>query len=286
MYLVISVVVGGGRLGCDQPLKGDRMTNSVRMGKQPFPAITSLREFPRTATSRGVHVAPRIPLRSVEITSLRPDGSFETVQDRVLATPLFENAFSAFARGTVVSTPDGDIAVEDLLPGDMVNTSTGEPAKLLWVGSTRLVPAEMGKRMPLVRVMSDTFGQGRPSSFLTLGPSARILHTPHHLRSEAGEKRLLTPVREFLDGVNVIEVVPPTPVRLYHFCLDRHAAVRAGGVEIETFHPGAHATRNLTPVMRDRFLGLFPHINHITDFGPLAHPRAPEQVEEVQSATA
>ncbi|MEM9699605.1 MAG: Hint domain-containing protein [Pseudomonadota bacterium] len=259
------------------------MNMTARLGQNPFPsAKKELREFPRTATSRGVQVAPRIPLRSCEITALHPDGSIQTIQDKVLATPLFENAFSAFGRGTVISTPDGSIAVEDLYPGDLVNTSTGEAAKLMWIGSSTYVPADASRRAPLVRMMADTFGQGRPSSFLTLGPSARILQTPHHLRSTAGEKRLLTSARTFIDGVNVIDVVPPTPVKLYHFCLDRHAAVRAGGVEVETFHPGAHALRNLTPVMRDRFIGLFPHINSVHDFGPLAHPRAPEAEDQAQ----
>ncbi len=223
---------------------------------------------------------PTTPLRSFEIAALRADNSLHIGQDKAPAIPLFENAFSAFARGTLIGTTHGDVAIEDLQPGDMINTSTGEPAKLIWIGSSSFVPADAGRRMPLLRVMADTFGQGRPNTFLTVGPAARILHTPHRLRAEAGEKRLLTPVREFLDGVNVIEVVPPTPVRLFHICLERHAAISAGGVEMETFHPGANATRSVSHSLRDRFLGMFPRIAHITDFGPLAHPRAPEEDAE------
>ncbi len=222
-------------------------------------------------------------MRSFEIAALRADGSLYIGQDKAPAIPLFESAFSAFARGTLIATPHGDVAIEDLQPGDMVNTSSGEPAKLIWVGSSSFVPADAGRRMPLIRIMADSFGQGRPNTFLTVGPAARILHTPHHLRSEAGERRLLTPVREFVDGVNVIEVVPPTPVRLFHICLDRHAAISAGGVELETFHPGANATRTVSHSLRDRFLGMFPQVGHITDFGPLAHPRAPEPQSEVDA---
>ena len=259
------------------------MTLNRTYGQKPFSSAASLREFPRTATSRGIHVAPKTPMRNYEISALRPDGKVDTHQEVAPAMPLFESACSAFARGTVIATPMGDIVVEDLQPGDMVNTSTGEPATLVWIGSSSFVPGDAGRRTPLIRIMSDTFGQGRPASFLTVGPSARILHTPHHLRSEAGEKRLLTPVREFLDGVNVIEVVPPTPVRMFHFCLDRHAAESAGGIEKETFHPGAQATRSLPIAVRDRFLGFFPHIDHVTDFGPLAHPRAPDHVLQAQA---
>ena len=87
---------------------------------------------------------------------------------------------------------------------------------------------------------------------------------------------MLTPASAFVDNVNVIEVVPPTPIRLFHICLSRHAAVDVGGIEMETFHPGMTATRKVTHAQRDLFLSMFPHIAHVTDFGPLAHPRAPE----------
>ena len=227
------------------------------------------------------HAAVDHPMRSYEIAALRADGSLYIGQDRAPALPLFESAFSAFARGTVIQTTEGDIAVEDLQPGDMVNTSTGEAAELVWIGSTSFVPADAGRRTPLIRIMADSFGEGRPSSFITVGPGARVLHTPHHLRGEAAGRRMLTPVQAFVDGVNVIEVVPPTPVRLFHICLDRHAAINVGGIEMETFHPGANATRSVSHTLRDRFLSMFPRISHVTDFGPLAHPRAPEADEQI-----
>lgn len=253
------------------------MTLTAAMGRRPTTPTANLRGFtPSAPSARGIKPAAQLPMRSYEIAALRADGSLYIGQDKAPAIPLFESAFSAFARGTVIATPQGDVAIEDLQPGDMVNTSTGEPARLIWIGSSSFVPADAGRRVPLIRIMADTFGQGRPSSFLTVGPSARILHTPHHLRSDAGTQRLFTPVREFIDGVNVIEVVPPTPVRLFHICLDRHAAISAGGIEMETFHPGANATRALSHNLRDRFMGMFPRVGNMTDFGPLAYPRAPE----------
>ena len=227
----------------------------------------------------GVRPVADVPTRNFEVAALRSDGSLYVGQDKAPALPLFESAFAAFARGTLIGTTQGEIAIEDLQPGDMINTSSGEAAQLIWIGSSTFVPADTGQRMPLIRIMPDSFGQSGPSSFLTVGPAARVLHTPHRLRSEAGGARMLTSVREFVDGVNVIEVVPPTPVQLFHICLSRHAAVQAGGIEMETFHPGANATRSVSHSLRDRFLGIFPQISHIADFGPLAHPRAPELVE-------
>lgn len=214
--------------------------------------------------------------RIFDVASLRADGSRSISTFKAPATALFESAFSAFARGVSLATPSGQIAIEDLIPGDFVNTSSGEPAQVIWIGSSSFVPADVNRRMPLIRIMADSFGQGRPSSFVTVGPAARLLQTPPHLRGATNGAPMLTPVREFVDGVNVIEVTPPTPVRLFHIVLSRHAAVDVGGMMMETFHPGMAGTRNVTHAQRDLFLSMFPHISHISDFGPLAHPRAPE----------
>lgn len=232
----------------------------------------------RSSPSRADLSRPIKPgTRTIDIAALRRDDSPFITQMKVPALPLFDTAFSAFARGTLLHSPDGDVAIEDLQPGDELWTSMGKPARVLWIGSSSYVPAHYdGERSSLVRIMSDSFGESRPESYLTLGPSARILQTPPHLRSRPGQSDLLTPVHDFVDMVNVIEITPPTPVTLFHIVLERHAAVKAGGLECETFHPGAHATRRVSHALRDLFLSMFPHISHVMDFGPLAHPRAPD----------
>lgn len=226
--------------------------------------------------------APRAPVetpaafRLIDVASLRADGTRSVATFKTPALPLFESAVSAFTRGVSLSSPKGMIAIEDLVPGDWLNTSSGDPAQVIWIGSSSFVPADAGRRTPLVRVMADSFGQARPASFVTVGPAARLLQTPPHLRGTAAGAALLTPAQEFVDNVNVIEVIPPTPVRLFHICLTRHAAIDAGGLMMETFHPGMAATRAVTHAQRDLFLSMFPHVAHVTDFGPLAHPRAPQ----------
>jgi hypothetical protein len=253
---------------------GARLASSS--GNDPLQSPSSGYGF-ATSAPESVRTKSAIATRSFEVAGLRSDGSLYIGQDRAPALPLFESAFSAFARGTLIQTTQGNVAVEDLQPGDMIVTSSGAAEKLVWIGSSSFVPADAGRRIPLIRVMADSFGQSRPSSFITLGPAARILHTPHHLRGDAGSAQMLTPVREFVDGVNVIEVVPPTPVRLFHLCLSHHAVINVGGLEMETFHPGTQALRSVSHSLRDRFLGMFPRIGDASDFGPLAQPRAPEQ---------
>lgn len=227
-------------------------------------------------SSKGEKPAAQLPKRSYEVAALRTDGSLFIGQSTAPATPLFESAFSAFTHGSLIRTTMGPVAVEDLQPGDMIHTSTGEPAELAWIGTSTFSPADTGKRTPLIRIMPDSLGPSRPERSLTVGPGARILHTPPALRGIADGKQLLTPASRFVDGVNVIQVTPPTPTRLFHICLTRHATISVDGIKMETFHPGTQAPRDVSHSIRDRFLSLFPQISHVSDFGPLAHPRAPE----------
>ena len=218
----------------------------------------------------------QIKTRTYEVAALREDGSLFIGQSSAPAIPLFDDAFSALTHGSLIQTTMGPVAVEDLQPGDMVQTATGDAAELIWIGTSTFLQTNAGNRTPLIRIMPDALGQSRPERSLTIGPAARLLHTPAALRGFTNGKQLLTPAVKLVDGVNVIEIIPPTPTRLFHICLSRHSVITVDGIEMETFHPGSAAPREVSHAVRDRFISLFPRISHLSDFGPLAHPRAPE----------
>ncbi len=263
------------------------MTFTVATTVQQRPSRIQIGQLdPQTVrpSFKNPHQAGLVKTRSFEIAGLRTDGSLFIGQGRAPALPLFDSAFAAFARRTLIQTTDGETAIEDLQPGDMINTTSGEPARLIWIGSSSFFPIETGRRIPLISIMPGSFGQSRPNSALTVGPGARILHTPPRLRSETNAAGMLTPLSELLDGVSVFEVAPPTPVRLFHICLERHAVIHAGGIEMETFCPDANDFRLLPNSLQSRFLSMFPQISHIADFGPSAHRRAPAPNPELRFA--
>lgn len=219
----------------------------------------------------------RPQLRRYEVSALRPNGDIVDSRHIAPALPLFEDAFCAFTRGSMIETEQGPIAIEDLLPGDRIVTQDGSLQPLLWKGSTMMVPGRpdaKGRFHRLARIMADSFGVQKPLSYVLAGPSARILKTPGHLRALAGASPMLTPVREFIDGISVIETAPPMPVQLFHICLPRHAVIKVAGLEFETYHPGITALQMISHAMRSVYLDLFPHINQPTDFGPQVYPRA------------
>ncbi|MFC3613998.1 Hint domain-containing protein [Lutimaribacter marinistellae] len=224
--------------------------------------------------------APQRPqLRRYEVSSLQEDGTFVQTRHIAPALPLFENAFCAFSRGSLIETDQGPMAIEDLLPGDRVITGNGSAQEVLWKGSTTLVPGRPDKRgrtHHLYRIMADSFGMQRPLSGVIAGPSARLKATPAHLRHLTGGEPMLVPMVELVDGMGVIETAPPTPVELFHICLRRHALINVDGLEFETYHPGVNAVRVISHAMRSLYLNLFPHIYTLTDFGPQILPRGGE----------
>ncbi len=245
------------------------------------PPLPESRPEPRPETRTEAH--PRrstVPMRRIEVSGLLPDGGLFDRSLVVPQAPLFERAVSGFARGTLLATPQGPVAIEDLLPGDVVNSSHG-PQPVLWIGAATMVPGQSAQGSllrGLLRVTAESFGMSRPASDLVLGPGAALLHNPPQLRAANGQGHVLTPLADFADGTSVFQVMPPSPVRVYHIRLPRHAAVDAGGLEIESYHPGSGTVERMAEAVQGLFLSLFPDVRHPREFGPMGFPRVEREM--------
>ncbi|MGB8623767.1 MAG: Hint domain-containing protein [Paracoccaceae bacterium] len=210
------------------------------------------------------------------MAGLTPSGLITDFNAIAPATPMFEEAFSAFARGTLISTKNGPVAVEDLIPGTEIETVGGGYRPLLWRGSMMLFPNLPGMAendLRLTRITADTFGLGRPMPDLMLGPRARMLFRHSACHTMFGTPAAFAPARAFADGNTIVAVRPATPVRIYHLGLDGQFIIRANGVEVESYHPGLKADAMMDRETLELFLGLFPHIRNFDDFGDMPHPR-------------
>ncbi|WP_081894595.1 Hint domain-containing protein [Ruegeria halocynthiae] len=253
----------------------------TRAARNAVETSSMLHEMPTTG------VRQKAQLRRYEVSTLMANGDIAQTRHIAPALPMFEDAFCAFTRGSLVETEQGPLAIEDLLPGDTVLTQDGTSATVLWKGSVTLIPGRedsRGRTRPLTRIMADTFGMQKPLSGVTTGPAARLLGTPTHLRHLHGSTPILTPVYEFQDGMSVIETLPPTPVELFHICLKRHSVIKVDGLQFESYHPGVNAGRMVSRSLRSIYVNLFAHIETLNDFGPLLLPRAGDG--EVDAITA
>lgn len=250
-------------------------------------AQNAVQHSPILQDPAALRASNRPQLRRYETRCLMPNGELSENRHIAPALPLFESAFCAFSRGSMIETTHGPIAIEDLWPGDEVITHTGEARPVQWIGKTTLVPGRplpSGRMMKLTRIQPDSLGMQKPMGCVIAGPSARVLKTPGRLRALAGGQPMLTPVTEFEDGMNIVETAPPTPVELFHFCLPEHAVINIGGLQFETYHPGANALRMISSAMRSIYLGLFGHLNELRAFGPQVFPRSGDGEVDALSA--
>lgn len=214
-------------------------------------------------------------MRKFEVCSLQPDGTTRRCEHIGPAVPAFEAAFSAFAHGSLVTTTRGTVAVEDLEPGMKVITRDHGSQRLLWVGSMKIVPkfAETTAHdARMSRIMADSFGFTKPERDLMVGPGARLLRAGS---VGSDQDPVMVPVNTLTDGLNVIGIVPPSPVDVYHLGLECHASVLVNGMDMESFHPGVGFERNMGQNMLSLFLSFFPHVTEPADFGPLSYARDP-----------
>lgn len=237
---------------------------------------TSARSSAVLPSNRAQDAPPDV-LRHYTVARLGPDGTEVRNQHRAPATPAFEAAFSAFARGTLIATPNGPCAIEDLAPGDEICTLEEGTAPVVWIGSMTLQPEPMSPgatRSAMTRIMADTLGMSRPLQDTLFGPAARILHRPAALRDLEDRGLVYVPLRDMIDGGGIIPLTPPCPTPLFHLCTPRHATILAAGLEVETYHPGSGMFDDMSRAHQLQYLAIFGHIKKITDFGRLAHPRA------------
>lgn len=214
-------------------------------------------------------------MRRYEIAGITQAGEIVDAVRRAPATPVFEDAFGAFARGTLVSTPVGPVAIEDLRPGMNIDTAAGART-LLWVGSTVFYPrlpdqSESGLRM--TRFTADSMGFGKPSPDLVLGSRARLLFRHEGCQEMLGSAVAVAPAAAYVDGISTVSVKPAAPLTVYHLALDGQQVLLANGVEVESFHPGPAAADMMDFDTRTLFLSLFPHVETLADFGPMTLPR-------------
>lgn len=210
-----------------------------------------------------------------------PDDRLMAQERHLPALPLLDAAHCAFARGALLDTPGGPVAIEDLTPGDSIACAAGGAVPVLWIGSVTILPDDSGVGAPLTRVMADAFGIGRPMADLVMGPGARLLTRPRRLRARIGSAGVLSPVHAMADGVHAIRMISRQPVTFYHLALRRHAVIVVNGLETESLHPGVGFERGLDAATLRQVMSAFPHLMAPGDFGPLAHMRLPLDAPEV-----
>ena len=168
-------------------------------------------------------------------------------------TPGFNTVTPAicFAAGTLIRTPRGDVPVETLKVGDLVETSSGELRPVKWMGHSdvdfRLRPN--GSPGQPIRIAADAFGPARPSQdlYLSAGHSVCV--------DLLGE--VFIPVGYLINGATIAEV-EVEEISYWHVELDSHNVLIANNLPAESYlatnnRGSFEEMRGLLPANLDEF---------------------------------
>ena len=131
-------------------------------------------------------------------------------------------------RGTLIATPSGEVAIEDLRFGDLVETISGEAKPIRWIGrqTFRKSVASWHPTVMPVRISKGALDDGMPSQDLYISAG-------HALYVDGA----LVRVKDLINGRSIVSALPDgrETVEYYNVLLDSHDVVIADGTPVETF---------------------------------------------------
>ncbi|MEM7210871.1 MAG: Hint domain-containing protein [Pseudomonadota bacterium] len=169
-----------------------------------------------------------------------------------------------FTRGTMIMTPKGEVAIEDLEEGDMVVTRDHGVQPIRWIGSQKVEAA--GKLAP-VMIREGALGNDRD---LKVSPLHRMLITDWRAELMFDEAEVLAAAKHLVNG-DTIYVEEGGEVEYFHMLFDQHEIVTANGAPSESFHPGEQGLSWLEEEVREEIFAIFPELRiEVEGYGPAA----------------
>lgn len=151
-----------------------------------------------------------------------------------LADLVADPTVPCFTPGSLILTPDGEVRVEDLQPGDLVSTRDNGARPVVKVLKRHVSGADLTSNLRPVRIEKDAFGPGLPTELLVVSPQHRFSITDWRAELLFAESEVLVSAKSLVDGhaITVDETV--LEVTYVHLVLDKHEIIAANGVATET----------------------------------------------------
>lgn len=182
------------------------------------------------------------------------------------------NILICVARGTMIETDRGEVAVERLRVGDRVRTQDGGFTELRWIGSRRISRTELNADDSLrpIRILQDAFGSKQPRRDLYVSPNHRVFVSDWRAELMFGEAEVLVPAKALVNDLTIRPDEGAVTVEYFHILFDSHEIIFTEGLPTESFHPGAYSMSELDNDVRAELLRLFPQLQDPEGYGETA----------------
>ncbi|MEO0744994.1 MAG: Hint domain-containing protein, partial [Pseudomonadota bacterium] len=175
-----------------------------------------------------------------------------------------EQIIICFTPGTRIATQKGEVAVEDLAPGDKVFTRDNGLQPLRWMGRRDLGAAELRAqpRLQPVLIRRGALGRDLPERDMLVSPQHRMLVTSDMAEIMFEEREVLIPAKH-LTGLDGVDAVETGAVSYLHLMFDHHEVVLADGAWSESFQPADRTLKGIGGPQRAEILSLFPELETV-----------------------
>ncbi|MDO9526868.1 MAG: Hint domain-containing protein, partial [Gemmobacter sp.] len=172
---------------------------------------------------------------------------------------------ACFTHGTRIQTDRGEVAIQDLVPGDLVLTLDNGYQPLRWIGST--TRSAVGALAPIL-IRAGALGNDHD---LRVSPQHRMLLRGWQAALLFAETEVLVTAKSLVNDLTILRQEGGL-VTYVHILFDRHEIVFAEGAASESFHPGEQVWAALDQDTRNEVLDLFPHLlaYGLSAYGPTA----------------
>ena len=172
-----------------------------------------------------------------------------------------ENVIPCFTPGTMISTPRGEVKVEDLQVGDRVITRDNGIQEIRWVGQRIMTGAELERAAHLkpVLIRQGALGKGMPERDMMVSPNHRVLISNFKTSLYFDEGEVLVAAKHLtdLDGVDIVDVSQTIYI---HVMFDQHEVILSDGAWTESFQPGDMTLGSMGSAQRKEIFELFPEL--------------------------
>ena len=175
-----------------------------------------------------------------------------------------------FTPGALILTPRGEVPVQTLRPGDLVQTMDNGVQPIVWVGQRTLSTRALARTPNLhpVLIRQGVFGNRRPllvspqhRMLIGTGADQSLIRAKHVAEHFGGAARFARGKRE---------------VTYVHLLFEGHQVIFAEGAATESLYPGPMAMEGISRAERSEISSLFPDLEMFGMAGyPLARPILP-----------
>lgn len=177
-------------------------------------------------------------------------------------TALNYTSLPCFTRGTLILTASGNVSVEDLKVGDLIQTEDHGLQPVRWVGSTNLSGRDLLAKPHLrpIKIEAHSFGANLPARDLRISPQHRVLLGGWDVELNFGFDQVFAPAKSLTGRQGISVDTHSREVEYFHIMFDHHEVVFSEGLPTESFLVGDTIRDNMDQDQLNEILELFPEL--------------------------